>query len=90
MRGHDLPHLSKVRADERLCWIKSTSYDILDILLSHLLVMPQQVYRFRFLATFWFCLVDLLEQFSLFLGISFKEVFLVVYLVSGSSSVIGG
>lgn len=67
---NDLPHLSEIRADERLCRIKATRDNILDVLLSHCFVMSQQVDRFGFLASFWFGLVELFEHFALFLRVS--------------------
>lgn len=70
MKSCDIPDSVQVGEDIGFLGDNTTSNNILDVILAHLLVVSEEIKRFLSL--------DLLHELLLFLGISFKEVFLVV------------
>lgn len=70
MKSCDIPDSVQVGEDIGLLGDNTTSNNILDVILAHLLVVSEEIKRFLSL--------DLLHELLLFLCISLKEVFLVV------------
>lgn len=66
----DIPDSVQVGEDKSLLRDDSTSNDVLDVVLAHLLVVSEEIKRFLGL--------DLLHELLLLLGVSFKEVFFIV------------